>query len=87
MPNDDIVDIEWVRGAKRQSVLSTDYDRMPRMSALKRVLWGFLAVLGAVALAPRGRPLNPDERVNGLWLVVPAGWFGPTHSWLDKAEL
>ena len=29
------------------------YDTMPRMSALKLVLWRFLAVLGSVALAFR----------------------------------
>ena len=42
------------------------------MSALKLVLWGFLAVLGSVALAFVVGPVNPNEKVNGLWLVVAA---------------
>jgi len=46
--------------------------RMPRMSALKLVLCGFLAVLGAVALAFVVGLVNPQEKVNGLWLVVAA---------------
>src|SRR5215469_12674854 len=45
---------------------------MPRMSALKLVLWGFLAVLGTVALAFVTGLVHPDEKVNGLWLVVAA---------------
>ena len=40
------------------------------MSALKLVLWGFLAVLGSIALAFVVGFVNPQERVNGLWLVV-----------------
>src|SRR5512143_1162124 len=42
------------------------------MSALKLVLWGFLAVLGSVALAFVVGLVNPQEKVNGLWLVVAA---------------
>jgi len=45
---------------------------MPRMSALKLVLWGFLAVLGTVALAFVTGLVHPNEKVNGLWLVVAA---------------
>jgi carbon starvation protein len=45
---------------------------MPRMSALMLLLWGFLAILGAVALAHVTGVINPDEKVNGLWLVVAA---------------
>jgi carbon starvation protein len=45
---------------------------MPRMSALKLVLWGFLAVLGSVALTFVVALVHPQERVNGLWLVVAA---------------
>jgi carbon starvation protein len=45
---------------------------MPRMLALKLVLWGFLAVLGSVALAFVVGFVNPQEKVNGLWLVVAA---------------
>jgi len=42
------------------------------MSALKLVLWGFLAVFGSVALAFVVCFVNPQEKVNGLWLVVAA---------------
>ena len=42
------------------------------MSALKLVLWGFLAVLGSIALAFVVGLVNPQEKVNGLWLVVAA---------------
>ncbi|MEK6761352.1 MAG: carbon starvation CstA family protein [Nitrospirota bacterium] len=42
------------------------------MSVLKLVLWGFLAVLGSVALAFVVGLVNPNEKVNGLWLVVAA---------------
>ena len=42
------------------------------MSALKLVLWGFFAVLGAVALAFVVGLVHPQEKVNGLWLVVAA---------------
>ena len=43
------------------------------MSALKQVLWGFLAVLGSVALVFVVGFVNPRENVNGLWLIVSAG--------------
>jgi carbon starvation protein len=46
---------------------------MPRMSALKLVLWAFLAILGAIALAFVAGLINPHEKVNGLWLVIAAG--------------
>ena len=42
------------------------------MSALKLVLWAFLAILGAVALAYVVGVISPNEKVNGLWLVVAA---------------
>jgi carbon starvation protein len=42
------------------------------MSALKLVLWGFLADPGSVALAFVVGFVNPQEKVNGLWLVVAA---------------
>jgi len=42
------------------------------MSLLKLVLWGFIAVLGSVALAFVVGLVNPQEKVNGLWLVVAA---------------
>ncbi len=45
---------------------------MPRMSALKLVLWGFLAILGSVALAFVVGLVNPQEKVNGFGLVVAA---------------
>ncbi len=42
------------------------------MSVLKLVLWGVVAVLGAGALAIVTGLLSPQEKVNGLWLVVAA---------------
>lgn len=42
------------------------------MSALKFVLWGVVALLGAGALAIVTGLLSPQEKVNGLWLVVAA---------------
>ena len=36
------------------------------------MLWGFLAILGSVALAFVVEFVNPQEKVNGLWLVVAA---------------
>ena len=42
------------------------------MSALSLLLWGFLAILGAVTLAFVTGFVNPQEKVNGLWLVVAA---------------
>jgi carbon starvation protein len=42
------------------------------MLALKLVLWGFLAVLGSVTLTFVAGLVNPQEKVNGLWLVVGA---------------
>ena len=35
-------------------------------------VWGFLAILGAVSLAIVTGLANPNEKVNGLWLVVAA---------------
>ena len=40
------------------------------MSALQLVLWGFLAILGSVALIFVVGFVNPREKVNGRWLVV-----------------
>jgi carbon starvation protein len=42
------------------------------MSALTLVLWGFLAIIGSGALAFVVGLVNPQEKVNGLWLVVAA---------------
>src|SRR5690242_13869913 len=42
------------------------------MSALKVVLWAVIALLGAGALAIVTGILSPQEKVNGLWLVVAA---------------
>jgi carbon starvation protein len=42
------------------------------MPALKLVLWGALAFLGAGALALVTGFVSPNEKVNGLWLVVAA---------------
>jgi hypothetical protein len=52
----------------------------PRMSALKLMPWGFLAVLGLVSLAFFTGLVNPNKKVNGLWLVVVASClFGPAR--------
>ncbi|MBX9719960.1 MAG: hypothetical protein K2X81_01075, partial [Candidatus Obscuribacterales bacterium] len=45
---------------------------MPRMKLAMNLLWVFLSVLGALALAHVVGVVNPDEKVNGLWLVVAA---------------
>jgi carbon starvation protein len=42
------------------------------MSVLKLALWAFLSIFGAVALAFVVGLINPNEKVNGLWLVVAA---------------
>ena len=36
------------------------------------LIWGLVAILGAVALAFVTGLINPHEKVNGLWLVVAA---------------
>ena len=45
---------------------------MPRVRQLLMVIWGLIAILGAVALAFVTGLTNPHEKVNGLWLVVAA---------------
>ena len=45
---------------------------MPRMKAAVNLLWTLLSVLGAVAPAYVVGVVNPNEKVNGLWLVVAA---------------
>jgi carbon starvation protein len=45
---------------------------MRRMKAAANLLWILCAVLGAVALAFVTGLVHPDEKVNGLWLVVAA---------------
>ncbi len=45
---------------------------MPRMNAAVNLLWMLLSLLGAVALAYVVGVVNPNEKVNGLWLVVAA---------------
>src|SRR4051812_24818241 len=42
------------------------------MSALKLVLWAFPVILGSLAFAYVVGVVNPNEKVNGLWLVVAA---------------
>lgn len=43
------------------------------MVVVKQLLWGGLVILGSVALAFVTGLVNPQEKVNGLWLVVAAG--------------
>jgi len=42
------------------------------MKGLMQIVWGVVAIVGAVALAFVTGLLNPTEKVNGLWLVVAA---------------
>ena len=42
------------------------------MNAAVNLLWMLLSLLGAVALAYVVGVVNPNEKVNGLWLVVAA---------------
>ena len=43
------------------------------MNAVVNLLWALLSVLGAVALAFVAGLVSPNEKLNGLWLVVAAG--------------
>ena len=43
------------------------------MAVLTVLIWGLLAILGAIALSFVTGLVNPTEKVNGLWLVVAAG--------------
>lgn len=45
---------------------------MPRMKTAANLLWALLSLLGALAMAHVVGVVNPDEKVNGLWLVVTA---------------
>src|SRR5690348_12275342 len=45
---------------------------MPRMKSAVALFWALLSILGAVALAYVTGLVNPNEKVNGLWLVVAA---------------
>ncbi len=42
------------------------------MSSGYKSVWALLAILGALALAHMVGVVNPNEKVNGLWLVVAA---------------
>lgn len=46
---------------------------MPRVKHFLVLLWGLVAILGAVGLSFVTGLVNPNEKVNGLWLVVAAG--------------
>jgi carbon starvation protein len=48
---------------------------MPRMKLASSLLWALLSILGTVALAHVVGVINPYEKVNGLLLVVAAGWI------------
>ncbi len=45
---------------------------MPRMKPAFVLLWALLSILGTVALAHVTGLVSPNEKVNGLWLVVAA---------------
>jgi len=46
---------------------------MPRVKHFLSLLWVLLSLLGALALAHVVGVVNPNEKVNGLWLVVAGG--------------
>jgi carbon starvation protein len=46
---------------------------MTRIKVTVNSIWVLLAILGVVALARVVGVVNPNEKVNGLWLVVAAG--------------
>ena len=46
--------------------------RMPCVERYMVFIWGLLSALGAVALGHVTGVFSPDEKVNGLWLVVAA---------------
>jgi carbon starvation protein len=60
------------QGTNMGAATLTLYARMPRMKAAMNLLWMMLAILGALALAHVVGVVNPNEKVNGLWLVVAA---------------
>jgi carbon starvation protein len=45
---------------------------MPRVKHLLVLMWSLVSILGAVSLAFVAGFINPQEKVNGLWLVVAA---------------
>src|SRR2546425_3564854 len=45
------------------------------MTGVVSILWAGLAVLCAVGFGVVAGIVNPDEKVNGLWLVVAAACF------------
>lgn len=47
---------------------------MRRMKAAANLLWVLFSILAALALAYVVGVFNPHEKVNGLWLVIAAGW-------------
>ena len=61
---------------------------MPCVRCLLPLIWGLIAILGSIALAFVTGLFNPQEKINGLWLVVAAAcmyvlafrfygrWFG-----------
>jgi carbon starvation protein len=48
---------------------------MATMRSVARLAWAIVAVLCAIAFGFVAGLLNPDEKVNGLWLVVAAACF------------
>lgn len=57
------------------------------MVHMSRILWVLLSVLGAVALAHIVGVVNPDEKVNGLWLVVAAACIQPAMFMAVRCEI
>lgn len=56
------------------------------MKHLFNLFWALLAILGAVALAFVTGLVHPEEGVNGLWLVVAAGFYGRGHCCIGMVD-
>ena len=57
------------------------------MNAAVNLLWVLLSVLGALALAHVVGVGNPNEKVNGLWLVVAAACIQPAMFMAVRREI
>jgi len=58
---------------------------MPRVRHVLLLMWGLVAILGAVAIAFVTGLVSPHEKVNGLWLVVVAGCiYVPAHRFYGR---
>lgn len=60
---------------------------MPRKNLAVNFLWILLSILGALALAHVVGVVNPNEKVNGLWLVVAAICIQPAMFVAARREI